>query len=406
MSDETREEHNKILIKKEELNLPLWQRIQALASGSAQDRAEAAALILDNYNVIPDEADSIIKELTGPDSPAQVRRRIAERLVSEPRIPWVLHVSLLEVLIKDDDERIVELVRPLWEPYRALSESLRKYAEEQAKLFQNMMPADFVRDLADKAQITIPPHIVESVRRQFSALPSDVMANFQKQMESMPFFKWRQTYLDALLDQRRREASILRTLSSVSPSYYAPEDQPAAAQAPENPLVARLKTILPGRHHWREYQTACRDIFSFCFVPPLSTPLEEFGTREGHHRRDIIYNISMGEEKFWGYVQTAFSAIAVIVDAKNHDKRLPPNEVVVVSKYLSSKKLGDFAVVACRKGPSPATKTQQVDTWLNDAKMIVCASDKDLEEMVALKEAGERPELVLDRLIREIRGSI
>jgi hypothetical protein len=406
LDEKPRQEHSSVLITKKELNLPLWQRIQELAHGDLQQKVEAATLIFDNYTTIPEEADNLLKEMVQPSSPIEVRLGIAEKLVSKPRIPWVLHVSLLEILIKDEDKGVVKLVEPMWEPYRALDESLRSYAVAQSKLLQSMIPTDFIKNIADIARINIPTDVIKDITKGISALSPNVMSLFQEQMKGMPFFKVPQAYFDTLSGLKRLGESSLRTMSSIAPTYYALEEQPAVTKAPENALIVRLKTIPPGKRHWREYQSVCRDILSFCFVPPLSAPLEESRTKGGHHRRDIIYNIPMGAEKFWGYVQSAFSAIAVIVDVKNYGKKLPPDEVVVVSKYLGSKKLGDFAIVPCRKGPSEATKEEQINIWRNDGKMIICTSDAELEQMVALKEAGDRPELVLDRLIREIRQSI
>jgi hypothetical protein len=406
LEEKLSQEHSGVLIAKKELNLPLWQRIQESAHGDLRKKVEAATLIFDNYTAVPEEADNLLKEMAQPASPVEVRRAIAEKLVSKPHIPWVLHASLLEILIKDEDKEVVRLVDPIWEPYRALHESLKSYTVEQNKLFQSMLPTDFIKDIADRARITIPTDVINDIVKRFSALSPSVMSLFQEQMKGMPFFKMPQAYLDTLLGLKRLEESFLRTMSSVAPTYYALEEQPEVTKAPQNALVARLKTIPPGKRDWREYQSVCRDILSFCFVPPLSTPLEESRTKGGRHRRDIVYNIPMGVERFWGYVQGFFSAIAVIVDPKNYGKRLPPDEVVVVSKYLGSKKLGDFAIVPCRKGPSEATKEEQINIWQNDEKMIVCPSDVDLEQMVALKEDGYSPELVLDRLIREIRRSI
>jgi hypothetical protein len=38
--------------------------------------------------------------------------------------------------------------------------------------------------------------------------------------------------------------------------------------------------------------------------------------------------------------------------------------------------------------------------------MIICLSDADLEEMMALKQAENEPEVILSRLIRELRESV
>jgi hypothetical protein len=134
--------------------------------------------------------------------------------------------------------------------------------------------------------------------------------------------------------------------------------------------------------------------------------MEESRTEGGLHRRDIIYPMSLGEGGFWGYLQTMFSALAMIVDAKNYGNELPKDQVVITSKYFGDKKLGNFGLIISRRGSSKSAKKEQIDRWVHHDEMIICLSDANLEEMLILKEAGEQPELVLDRLIRELRQSV
>ena len=95
----------------------------------------------------------------------------------------------------------------------------------------------------------------------------------------------------------------------------------------------------------------------------------------------------------------------MIVDAKNYGDKLPKDQVVITSKYFGAKKLGNFGLIISRRGPSKPVKREQIDRWSYHDEMIICLSDANLEEMLTLKEAGEQPELVLDRLIRELRQS-
>jgi len=134
--------------------------------------------------------------------------------------------------------------------------------------------------------------------------------------------------------------------------------------------------------------------------------MEESPTEGGLHRRDIIYPMPLGEGGFWGYLQTSFSASHIIVDTKNYNDELPKDQVVITSKYFGAKKQGNFGLIISRRGPSKSAKREQIDRWLRHDEMIICLSDADLEEMMALKQAENEPEVVLSRLIRELRESV
>lgn len=126
----------------------------------------------------------------------------------------------------------------------------------------------------------------------------------------------------------------------------------------------------------------------------------------GIHRRDIIYPVPMGITGFWGYVQNAFSATGVIVDAKNYSEELPKDQVVMVSKYFGAKKLGNFGIIVSRKDPSASARKQQIDRWVHHEEMIICLSDDDLRRMIIQKEANNNPEVILNKHIFEIRKAI
>jgi hypothetical protein len=194
----------------------------------------------------------------------------------------------------------------------------------------------------------------------------------------------------------------------VAPSYshFPIETESEEPMGSENPLVSKLRSIPTGKSNWRDYQKASKEIMDYCFVPPLLEPYSELTNQAGVHRRDIVYPIPGGVVGFWGYIQSAYSATAVIMDAKNHADELRQNEVVIVSKYFGPGKLGNFGIILSRKGPSASAKREQIDRWVHHKEMIICLSDNDLEEMLLIKETNGKAEEILDKKIFEIRKSV
>lgn len=188
-------------------------------------------------------------------------------------------------------------------------------------------------------------------------------------------------------------------------SYFPVETEFEEIKVSENPLVSKLRSIPSGKSNWHDYQKVCQEVLDYCLIPPLLEPYGELTNQAGIHRRDLIYPIPSGVMGFWGYIQGAYSATAVIVDAKNYGDALPPNEVVIVAKYLSPSKLGNFGIIISRKGPSASAKKEQITSWVHEGKMIICLSDNDIEEIVCIKEENGEPEEILDKKIFKIRSS-
>ena len=403
------------IIEKGKPNAALWEKVQTLSKGSVNYKAQAADLILQNYSVLPQDADDLLKKFTLPDAPVTLRRKIAISLSKKPKIPWSLHTKLISNLLKGKDDRINSTLKSDFEKYSKMQESVQKSIQSLFQQQQSVLNSFFkfnIPDSLSKQYSSISrfgeyfsnnyfSNILKDINRTANSFNS-IQASIPKLSSSLQFT---QAYLDTLANLRAVNTNFLGSLSKIAPSYY-PTEKPIETKKTENSLIVKLKEVPPGNEHWHEYQTACKDILNYCLVPPLLEPFEEVLTEEGLHRRDIIYHIPFGEIKFWSHIQSAYKSIAVIVDSKNYSDELPPNQVVITSKYFGIKKLGNFGLIISPKGPSKACRKQQIDRWMNHNEIILCLSNDDLSLMVSHKEDGKNPEVILDNLIRELRQSV
>ena len=193
--------------------------------------------------------------------------------------------------------------------------------------------------------------------------------------------------------------------SRIPQSYYGMQKLerlykplPVARKRESLELTRRLTSCLRGHEYSSEFQAICRDTLSYLFVPPLGQPVEESRTDTGLQRRDIVIPIPYDAEGFWFMLRQKHQAEALIVDCKNYSGPIEANEIVVTSKYLGERRLGLFAVIISRCEPAESAVKEIKRLWLEEGKMIVCLDDASLKAMIALKEDGEDPELLLDRV--------
>jgi len=295
------------------------------------------------------------------------------------------------------------------ESYRQLAESLKTqqrimgFMRREISAFIADQQAALERSLASIGEIRTS---AQELRGLTQAVEEIVKAIESVPRIQMPSVQVPKGVLDAITLSSRFHELMLGSIAGLSSSYYPAEEKPVPSKASDHPLIKRLKEVAPGPKTWSDYEKLCQDILSFCLVPPLLEPLCEESTEGGLHRRDAIYHIPHDASGFWEYVKRAYNALAVIVEAKNYTGKLPKDQVVITSKYLGSKKLGNFGIIICRDGLDDSGKKEQLDRWLHHDEMIVCLTDGDLEEMVGLKLAGHDPEHVIDRKIRELRSAL
>jgi len=398
---------------KRKTDYSLWRKAKALSAGTEEDKKRAIEIISKSYFSLPRHVDRLLKELCGVSQPVTIRQEVAKMLDETPDIPSGLCLDLLGILIKDDNEivksrleRIKErhqaLMKPILESTRLMQESISKAILEPIRSMQESIlksavdPTRLMQQSLVKAAVQVNEALQLHVKAiRIPNIMQFVTPEYFRFIESLGRFNTQNTTF----------------LASLVPSFYPLStlekcERKVEAKVLAHPLVKRLDALPTGKKHWSEYQDVCEEILSFCFVPPLLEPQREAIALGGLHRRDLIYHIPHDVDGFWHYVKTAYSSLAVIIECKNYSRSIAPNQIAIGSKYFGPKKLGTFGVLVSRKGPSKMAQKQQMDLWTNEDKMILCISDQELKEMVALKSRKSKPEIVLDRQIRKLRQSI
>lgn len=166
-----------------------------------------------------------------------------------------------------------------------------------------------------------------------------------------------------------------------------------------------LADIQPGSSAWAAYQELIAEIFQYLFQNQLQPPRYEHSDNEGRNRRDMIFENS-SPDGFWAEARRKYTADYIVVDAKNYTDELPKDSVLSIAHYLKSYGCGMFGLLVCRRGPSEAAKHAIREQWIGGGKMIVCLSDSDIGEMLALRASGGRPEELIRSMIADFRMSL
>ena len=150
-------------------------------------------------------------------------------------------------------------------------------------------------------------------------------------------------------------ASSIRKQLDKSVGFYEERDlQPLKVQSKmqttkAKTLAAKLKACSPGRENWELYQDICKDILSFCLVPPLSPAFEQVETKDRIHIRDLIFSIPHELGSFWTYVTNRFG-LALIFECKNYVSLLRENNLIISQKYVGKRKLTRLGIIITRRG--------------------------------------------------------
>ena len=176
------------------------------------------------------------------------------------------------------------------------------------------------------------------------------------------------------------------TLLTASPS----SSKPASTQYAE-----RLGKIAAGRAAWRDFETWCTDILSEIFRPDLGPPDRQTRTDDGLDIMDAIFPIRAAVPP-WSQVRAEFTTRFVVAEFKNYTDPIGQKQVESIAQYLWAQAKRQFGILVSRNAPGDSALAQRRRVWLDQSKMIVFLTDRELVQMLAMREGGDDVFAVID----------
>lgn len=167
-------------------------------------------------------------------------------------------------------------------------------------------------------------------------------------------------------------------------------------------LSRRLRSTLPGRHHWTAYQQLCGDILSFLFRDVLEAPLEENSNQSQVNRRDFIFP-NYSTDGFWSFLRQHYRADFIVVEAKNYEAPIKKDQVLQLANYLTTHGTGLFGMLVTRAGANRSAVWTQREQWVLHNKLVVVLTDADLRQMLTTKANEGDPSVVIRQKIEDFR---
>lgn len=158
-------------------------------------------------------------------------------------------------------------------------------------------------------------------------------------------------------------------------------------------LIEQLKRCPKGQKGWKQYEDIGTEIFSFLFKSSFRNYTSEYQSLTADHkqRRDlVIYNTYKDATSFWQRVKNDYNSNIIIIDFKNYNQTLNPDEFYTPTKYLNSI-AGYFVIVLSRLGLDEAAQAFQLKLLSEKNELVLCLTDDDLISMINQKMEGQDP---------------
>lgn len=266
----------------------------------------------------------------------------------------------------------------------------------------------------NSAVLVVLPHADEI----YAGLNSGILHMLRENIEPLAATEhMRRFFLDSItqVDKSPSELTLIRKMAlrthADALEYYGSEkrrdkhavsdssvnEKPEIQHPPPN-IDADLGKIKTGQKQAAEYQRLIAKILHETFTPQLDEPHLEVSNESGSSRYDIVFS-NRAERGFWHDIKMSRGNFIVIFDAKNKND-LSPSDADQMLRYSSDWR-GNVIFIVCRNSPSKSFNTRSADLLKEKGVCLIVLSDREIEEMYSLKQTGNDPTIVIERLFRE-----
>ncbi|MCM1127957.1 MAG: hypothetical protein NC429_16000 [Lachnospiraceae bacterium] len=157
-------------------------------------------------------------------------------------------------------------------------------------------------------------------------------------------------------------------------------------------LKEKLLQIKPGTGQWQQYEKVCIEILKYVLGDYLTLWYTQENTDNGMYRFDLCCKIKAGSNQdFFDTVQQYFNTKYIVFEFKNYNKKITQKEIYTTEKYLYEKALRRVAIIISREGADENALAAVRGSLRESGKLILCLSDRDILEMIEIKERNEQP---------------
>lgn len=161
----------------------------------------------------------------------------------------------------------------------------------------------------------------------------------------------------------------------------------------ESTWESQLSAIEPGNlKHSKKYEDLCVEILKNVLGEYLGLWRVQESSNDGLYRFDLCCKIKNGvNQDFFDTIKNYFNTKYIVFEFKNYEKEISQKEIYTTEKYLYEKALRRVAIIISRKGASKNALSAARGCLRENGKLIMCLSDKDLIELINIKEKDEQP---------------
>jgi hypothetical protein len=106
---------------------------------------------------------------------------------------------------------------------------------------------------------------------------------------------------------------------------------------------------------------------------------------------------------FWHFMRNHYGADYIVAEAKNVTSPVDKQAVLQLANYLSRHGTGLFGMLLTRHGLNVSARWTRREHWVLHDKMIIGLDDEDMQQMLLTKQAGNKPEDLIQQRIEDFR---
>lgn len=157
-------------------------------------------------------------------------------------------------------------------------------------------------------------------------------------------------------------------------------------------LILELELCESGKKCFNKYEDICYNILKSLFADDLALWQKQSKSNHDLYRFDLLCRIKDDNQKtFWSIVENYFQSKYIVFEFKNYTDVVTQEEIYTTERYLYAKALRSVGIIITTNGYHKNAQWAAKGCLRENGKLILLLTNKDLKEMIQMKNNDESP---------------
>lgn len=187
-------------------------------------------------------------------------------------------------------------------------------------------------------------------------------------------------------EENKERGDVIDNIKNI-PKQLSDEIKP---MEPIREYCRELRSLPPGKDHWKQYELLQEDILKYLFGENLKGWHRQLWSDDELNRYDLVCRIELSN-RLWDFIALELGSRYILFEFKNYQDEITQDQIFTTERYLLEKGKRTVGFIISRVGITENGLIATKGAMRENGKMLIVLDDDDICEMLDMRNNANDP---------------